>query len=78
MTTLPWIDVKGDINRLLIGGAARWSLTSNAEQHQRVMQFCEEDVRTQPKEVSAKLREVIANAKKELKSGRKKKAPQTM
>jgi hypothetical protein len=28
MTTLPWIDVKGDINRLLIGGAARWSLTS--------------------------------------------------
>lgn len=69
MTTLPWIDAKGDINRLLIGGAARWSLTSNAVQHQRVMQFCEEDVSTQSKEVAAKLREVIANAKKEQKRG---------
>lgn len=78
MTTLPWIDVKGDVNRLLIGGAARWSLTSNAKQHERVMQFCEEDVRTQSKEVSAKLREVIANAKKEPESGLKKKAAQPM
>ena len=78
MTTLPWIDVKGDINRLLIGGAARWSLTSNAVQHQRIMQFCEEDVSTQSKKVAAKLREVIANAKKELESERKKKAVQQM
>lgn len=65
MTTLPWFDVKGDVNRLLIGGSARWSLASNAKQHQRVMQFCEEAVSTQPKEVAAKLREVIADAKKE-------------
>ena len=66
MTTLPWIDVKGDVNRLLIGGAARWSLTSNAVQHQRVLQFCEEEVSAQPKDVAAKLREVIANVRKEL------------
>lgn len=72
MTTLPWVDVKGDINRLLVGGAARWSLTSNAAQHQRVLEFCEAEVRTQPKEIAEKLREVIANAKKERQDRHKK------
>ena len=66
MSALPWIDVKGDVNRLLIGGAAGWSLTSNAVQHPSVMKFCEEEVKPQPTEVAEKLREVIDNAKKEL------------
>lgn len=66
MSTLPWVDVKGDINRMLVGGTARWSLTSNAVQHQRILDFCEIEVSTQPTEVAEKLREVIANAKKEL------------
>ena len=71
MSTLPWIDVKGDVNRLLVGGAARWSLTSNAVQHQRVMKFCEEEVKTQPTDFSHKFREVIDNAKKVLESRHK-------
>lgn len=75
MQALPWIDTKGDINRLLIGGAARWSLTSNAVQHQRVLGFCEVEVENQPKEVAEKLREVITSAKQELKNNNNK-APQ--
>ncbi len=66
ISTLPWIDVKGDINRLLVGGAARWSLTSNAVQHKRVFEICEEAEKREGAEVAVKLREVISNAKKEL------------
>jgi len=66
ISTLPWIDVKGDINRLLVGGAARWSLTSNAVQHKRVLDICEKAEKRQGAEVAAKLGEVISNAKKEL------------
>ncbi len=36
---LPWSEVKGDIGRLLIGGAAKWSLSSNAFQHERVKEI---------------------------------------
>lgn len=66
ITTLPWVDVKGDVNRLLVGGAARWSLTSNAVQHKQVLEICERAAKTQGGEVTAKLGEVITNAKKEL------------
>jgi hypothetical protein len=66
IATLPWVDVKGDVNRLLVGGAARWSLTSNAVQHKRVLEICEGVAKTQSGEVAAKLGEVIANAKKGL------------
>lgn len=65
MTALPWVDVKGDINRLLVGGAARWSLTSNAVQHDRVFAFCEVALQTQPKDVAEKIREVLDSARKE-------------
>ena len=66
ISTLPWIDVKGDINRLMVGGAAGWSLTSNAGQHKRVLEICEAAEKTQSAEVAAKLGEVIKNAKKEI------------
>jgi hypothetical protein len=66
ISTLPWIDVRGDTNRLLVGGAARWSLTSNAAQHKTVLAICEREISQQPTEVAALLKEVVANAKKEL------------
>ncbi len=75
MTTLPWIDKKEgtitrhDIDRLLIGSAARWSLISNATQHPRVLEICETEVENQPEEVANKLREVIAEAKEKLEKG---------
>jgi len=67
-SALPWADIKGDMNRLLVGGAARWSLTANAVQHKLVLEICEAEVNNQPKEVAEKLREVIINAKKEINS----------
>ena len=39
---LPWVDIKGDTNRLLTGGAANWSVISNAVQHDRVFSILSE------------------------------------
>lgn len=66
ITTLPWVDAKGDTNRLLIGGAANWSLTSNAVQHKRVLDICEGVLQRQGADVSTRLEEVIKNARQEL------------
>ncbi|MFA7235574.1 MAG: hypothetical protein WC058_01805 [Phycisphaeraceae bacterium] len=66
MAALPWMDINGDTKRLLVGGAARWSLLSNAAQHPRVLAFCEAEAATQPEEIAAKLREIIADVKKRL------------
>lgn len=63
---LPWAEVKGDTGRLVVDGAARWSLASNAVQHQRVLVICERSVSEQPAEVATKLLEVIATAKADL------------
>jgi hypothetical protein len=40
MSVLPWSYDTNDINKLQIGGAARWSLASNAAQHPKVKQLC--------------------------------------
>jgi len=65
IAALPLVEVRGDIERLLIGGAARWSLSSNAHQHTKVLEICK-DVLTQAKEPLAKLlAEVIAEAEVE-------------
>ena len=70
MAALPWVNVRGDVSRLLVGGAARWSLISNAIQHSPVMASCREQVKIQPKEVADVLREVIAQAEKGLQEGK--------
>jgi len=67
MSALPWStgegDIKGDVNKLLVGKAAKWSLTSNAFQHERVMSICEAQLQSQPEEVAILLREVIEKAR---------------
>ena len=70
ISALPWINVRGDVSRLLVGGAARWSLISNAIQHKTVMATCRKELANQPKEVSEVLREVIAEAEKDMKEGK--------
>lgn len=70
LSALPWINVRGDVSRLLVGGAARWSLISNAIQHKTVMATCRKELANQPKEVSEVLREVIAEAEKDMKEGK--------
>ncbi|MBV6407128.1 MAG: hypothetical protein EFKGCFLK_00681 [Rhodocyclaceae bacterium] len=70
ISALPWVNVRGDVSRLLVGGAARWSLISNAIQHKPVMTTCRKELTSQPKEVTDVLREVIAEAEKDMKEGK--------
>lgn len=70
ISALPWVNVRGDVSRLSVGGAARWSLISNAIQHKPVMTACRKELESQPKEVADVLREVIAEAEKDMKEGK--------
>jgi hypothetical protein len=63
ISALGWIDVKGDTNRLLVAGAAKWSLTSNAVQHRRVMEILQEELGKQPEEIAGQLRNILDKAK---------------
>ena len=69
MAALPWMEVRGDIPRLSVGGAAKWSLTSNAAQHERVLRICRAQLSRQPKDVATVLRQVIQEAEEDLKKG---------
>ncbi|QQR69486.1 MAG: hypothetical protein IPI58_02075 [Alphaproteobacteria bacterium] len=71
ITALPWINIRDDTSRLLVGGAARWSLTSNATQHERVMAICRKEVESQPDEVKTLLQEVITSAENDIKQDKK-------
>jgi len=61
---LPWSDEKE--GRQLIGGAARWSLASNAEKHEKVMVVCRAEVEKREGRTREILREVIAKAEERL------------
>lgn len=64
MTALPWTyDTNGDYNKLTIGGAARWSLVSNAQQHPKVLKICQKARETHPEWKKA-LDVVLAEASK--------------
>lgn len=62
---LPWVEVRGDVNRLLTGGAAKWSLASNAYQHSRVLAILEQELPTAEAPTKALLQELIEGAKAE-------------
>ena len=63
---LPWVNEKSDPKKLLVGGVAKWSLTSNAVQHERVLKICKIQVDKQPQEVQSVLKEVIHQAEEGL------------
>lgn len=64
MTALPWsYDPNGDFTKLSIGGAARWSLSSNAVQHPKVLKLCMQARQTHP-ELKKALDQIIADASK--------------
>jgi hypothetical protein len=69
ISVLPYSTIKGNIARLLVGGSARWSLTSNATQHKRVLDICMSQLEKQPQEVKEILSEVISEATKERTKG---------
>jgi|CXWL01.1.fsa_nt_gi hypothetical protein len=65
ISALPLIEVRGDVDRLMIGGAAKWSLSSNAYQHSRVLQICEETELSASEPLKGILKKVILEAKSE-------------
>lgn len=63
---LPLIEVRGNVDQLMIGGAAKWSLTSNAVQHSRVLTYCREYLKGANDPVKRILSEVVAEAEADL------------
>jgi hypothetical protein len=63
--TLSLLKSQGNTQDVLIGGAAKWSLTSNAIQHPRVLEICEAELAKSAGDQKPILAEVIANARKE-------------
>ena len=63
---LPLIEVRGNVDQLMVGGAAKWSLTSNAVQHSRVLTYCREYLEGADEPVKKILSEVVAEAEAEL------------
>jgi hypothetical protein len=66
ISALPLLN-DSDTGRMLIGGAAKWSLASNAFQHPRVMQICEAQLKELPDQQRAALAQVIQSAKEQKK-----------
>ena len=64
ITTVPWSKkLTGSINKISIGAAAVWSLTSNAQQHKRVLQILKEVSAAKP-ELQYDLNKIIEKAEK--------------
>ena len=63
---LPLIEVRGNVDQLMIGGAAKWSLTSNAVQHSRVLAYCREYLEVANDPIKRILSEVVAEAETDL------------
>lgn len=64
-SALPLLQVRGDPSRLVTGGAAKWSLASNAYQHSRVLDVCRRLAETAEPDAAAILREIVASAEAE-------------
>ena len=65
ITALPWVNEPPDSPKFLVGRSARWSLTSYAAQHPRVLAICRQQAKVQPPEVATLLKEAIASAEKQ-------------
>ena len=50
----------GDANAMLIGGAAQWSVSANARQHEKVLAIVKERAKTADPETKAKLEEIAS------------------
>lgn len=57
------INTKGDVGKILVGGAAKWSVSANARQHDKVMKIVKARVATADAETKVILEEIINSAK---------------
>ena len=62
--------IQRDKPRLTTGDLARWSLTSNAIQHERVLEICKSQLPTQKPEIAAILKDIIRIAKEQRAGGK--------
>ena len=68
ITTLPWTLDRENIAQFIVGGAAQWSLTSNAIQHPAVLDYCKRSLVGQNDETQRVLQQVIDRAEEKLKA----------
>lgn len=66
IAVLPLVEVRGDAEQMLIGGAAQWSLRSNAIQHPRVLEYCKEAAKSAAEPTRGLLLTLIDEAEREL------------
>lgn len=64
-STLPWESQSKDLVKMQVAASARWSLTSNAEQHPKVLKICQALRDSQP-DLRAALDPVIEKATRNL------------
>jgi hypothetical protein len=58
-------DVRGNLNAMMIGGAAQWSLSSNARQHDKVLSIVKVRMSTADRDTKAKLQEILSGIETE-------------
>ncbi len=64
---LAWLDDKSaTLHQRVVAEAAKWSLTSNAWQHSRVLRFCRDALPDAPATTAVALREIIAQTEQAL------------
>jgi hypothetical protein len=61
ISVLHWVE-DGHGEELILGGAARWSLTSQAQQHQRVHELCQQELQQAAGTTRNLLEQVLAEA----------------
>lgn len=54
------VNTKGDIGTMMIGGAAKWSVSANARQHEKVLKIVKARVATADPETKSLLQEIVA------------------
>ncbi len=64
---LPWLEDKtATIHQRVVAEAAKWSLTSNAWQHSRVLRICRDAIPDSPELTAGVLREIVSETEKNL------------
>jgi hypothetical protein len=59
---LAWLHPGGEHSQMAVGASARWSLTGNAIQHERVLQICKAELARRPRDSTAILSQVVREA----------------
>ena len=59
LSALPWADDKNDMEKLLVGSMAKWTLASNAAKNQGLLEMYKTEAKLAPEKLAKPLKEVI-------------------